>query len=551
MRVWLLATVLALVVAAVPAPAQNPSAPVPYDIKIDKDRDGRDMIHVRPSHEGKKGVWVTIQFRVLKRSDGSAATDIGGSEIIVEEDGVEVAKVPIKPRATEDLTATLAMDISGSMAAHDKIGAAKRAANTFFDKLHDRANCGLILFDHEVRVNEPPTRDPSAVRGHRDQLREHINGAKPMGGTAYLDATAKALEQLEDFRGRKVAVVMTDGQDVNSKYTLDQVIEKAQIAEVPVYTLGVGTPGKNEQVTVVLVLDKSLSMNGKADVKDNLKKIDALKEAASRFVELMRANSKTSLLTFGDKPDQAQAFSSDKKVLKRNIQAIEPKGQTAFFDATYDGVLTLEAARPPGRRVVIAMTDGKDNRSHRRVEEVIMAAKTAKVPLYILGLGKAKEIDEEVMKRMARDTDGKYYHASNQQELIEFFEALSIEINDDGIDEASLTRLAKETGGKYLPVRDVSQLDLIYAELADELQNSYTLTYPSRRSEHDGTARDLKIRLMRDGVVLGDVTTVVQVPGVMVPVLKPAVYLTLLVMLCGLLAIPPGIRRLYNLYGGQ
>ena len=40
------------------------------------------------------------------------------------------------------------MDISGSVAGHDKIVEARKAANIFFDKLDPQSDSGLILFDH-------------------------------------------------------------------------------------------------------------------------------------------------------------------------------------------------------------------------------------------------------------------------------------------------------------------------------------------------------------------------------------------------------------------
>ena len=40
-----------------------------------------------------------------------------------------------------------------------------------------------------------------------------------MGGTAYLDATYKAVEMLGDVPGRKAVVLMTDGVDLNSDAT--------------------------------------------------------------------------------------------------------------------------------------------------------------------------------------------------------------------------------------------------------------------------------------------------------------------------------------------
>src|SRR5262249_7555394 len=136
-------------------------------------------------------------------------------------------------------------------------------------------------------------------------------------------------------------------------------------------------------------------------------------------------------------------------------------------------------------------------------------------------------------------------------DLMKIFENLSMELHDDGIDEPTLTRLAKETGGRYFPVRDISQLELIYSELATEFQNTYTVTFPSRRSSHDGTARGIDISIVRDGVRVSAVARAdYNVRGVVVPEMDHRVYLLLLAALTGLLVVPSGIRRLYKLYGG-
>src|SRR5207237_4377673 len=123
-------------------------------------------------------------------------------------------------------------------------------------------------------------------------------------------------------------------------------------------------------------------------------------------------------------------------------------------------------------------------------------------PLHLLGLGRADELDEDVMKRMAEQTGGTYHHAANQQKLFETFEELSIQLHDDGIDEKSLRHLAEETGGRYIPAHDVSQLEFGFVSLAEELQETYTVTFPSRRASHDGTARGIEIRLWRGNTAL-------------------------------------------------
>ena len=74
---------------------------------------------------------------------------------------------------------------------------------------------------------------------------------------------------LRDIPGRRAVVLMTDGVDLNSKRTQKQVIERAKASHVPIYTIGIGEPGKNEPVTTVLVLDHSGSMAAKASDADD------------------------------------------------------------------------------------------------------------------------------------------------------------------------------------------------------------------------------------------------------------------------------------------
>src|SRR5258708_4988026 len=147
----------------------------------------------------------------------------------------------------------------------------------------------------------------------------------------------------------------------------------------------------------------------------------------------------------------------------------------------------------------------------------------------MLGMGRAEDITESVMKQMAKATGGEYFHAENQQKLYDIFEKLSIDLHDDGIDEQALQTLAKETGGKYYPGRDVSKLSLIFDELSEDLESTYTVTYPSRHPD-DGTARKIDISVVRGGKVVSDLVEAgYNVHGVFVPEMDHRVYLVILV----------------------
>lgn len=557
MRAILALTVVLLTGLLLGTTAEGESRPAGgFDYKVEKEG---NVAFGFGERKGKSGLYVTIQFKVLHADTGEVATDIAADEIVVEEEGKRVADLEISQPRVGRLNTVLAMDISGSMAngprgGRPKIEEARQAAHTFLDGLHEKADTGLILFDHEMRVQEPPRNDMAQFKQHRADVRRLIDAARPGGGTAYLDAATTALRMVKPFPGRKAVLVMTDGVDMNSKRTLQQVIDEAKAFGVPVYTIGIGEPGKNEDVTTVLVLDHSGSMKAKASTTDALSKMEALHSAASRFVELMRPNARTTLLPFSSAVEVPGQFSTDKKALENRIRQLQPEGGTLLYDATLAGIETLMASRAKGKKAVVVLTDGKDEAPGSRASDdvVIDRAREAGVPLYMLGLGQPEEINEEVMKRMADLTGGKYRHAGNQKELIDLFEQLSIDIHDDGIDVASLTKLAKETGGKYVPVRDVSQLKERFQELSQELQTTYTVTFRSPRGSNDGTARGIEVIILRGGQRASEGGLAeYNVPGAVVPELSYKTYLILLVLVAGLLLAPAGLRLMHRYYSGS
>jgi VWFA-related protein len=535
--------VVALLAGASPAFAQD--AQPEYTVTVDRS----SLVAV--VRGGQRHLSLT--FQIKRTRDSSVVIDVPKSDIIVYEERKPVLELELFEPKAQALSVVLAMDISGSMARGNKLEEAKKAALAFLDKMDARADVGLILFDHEIKTAVPPARDPARQREHREELRKLINGATPQGGTAYLDATVKAASMLKGVPGRRAVIVMTDGMDTNSKASLNDAIAAGQENELPVYTIGIGQPGRNDPVTTVLVLDRSGSMLGRANATDTKTKIEAMKTAAKRFVDLMRKGARTTLLPFSGTVDTPEPFSADKEQLKDRIERLTPFGGTLIYDATYAGVETLMAGNLKGKVAVVALTDGRDEApgSRHSDDAVIARAKEAKVPLYMLGLGTKEEINEDVMRKMADETKGEYYPAGSEKELLEVFERLSIQLHDDGIDEESLGRLAKETGGRYSHVSKLSELSFIYERLAEELQQTYRVRFKSRRSKDDGTARDIDVAIERGGKRVSNEGSVDDVArGIVVPQMSYLVYLGFLAGLLGLLAVPGRVRQMYKAFGG-
>ncbi|MHB1425498.1 MAG: vWA domain-containing protein [Gemmataceae bacterium] len=559
MRILLTITATMFLIAVVPGVAQNPDNLV-YEIEIEKGENSDNKVFASfRERDGKEALYVTVHFKVRRVADGQETTDVDKDDIVVREDGRRVLDLEIfSPRTA--LTTVLAMDISGSMentsggSGIKKIDEAKKAAAIFLNNLSAKSETGLVLFDHLMRVTEAPLRDAAGYAEHRRKIRQLIAEAQPLGGTAYLDAAAKSVDMLKDIAGRRAVVVMTDGVDMNSKRTIGEVIKLATVHQVPIYTLGIGELGKYKNVTTVLVLDHSGSMKEKADANDRRPKIEAMRSAASRFVELMRRDAKTMLQPFSSEVDEPpHNFTDDKKALLQDIQLLQPSGGTLLYDAANAGLETLAAARRDGRNAVVVLTDGRDEAPGSRFSDqlVIDRAKELGIPLYMLGLGQKEEINEKVMRRMAQETGGKYFHAGSEQKLFEIFEKLAIDLHDDGINEKELRELAEKTGGKFFWARDAAKLPIFFRDLASELQSTYTVTFPSRRSSHDGTARGIDISIERDGVRLSNVGSAdYKVPGVLVPEMDYRIYLVLLALVAVFLFAPSGVRQLYRFYGG-
>src|SRR5262249_26978176 len=150
------------------------------------------------------------------------------------------------------------------------------------------------------------------------------------------------------------------------------------------------------------------SMKPPASDTDTTPKIQALHLAAERYVDSMSTVGRCSVVPFGTIVETPWPFMEKTQAiaLKAKIRKLQPFGETALIDATYDPVNVPDADTPRGKRAVIAMTDGIDNSSRHRVEELLERAKEAHVPLYMLGFGRADEIDAVAMTQMANATGG-------------------------------------------------------------------------------------------------------------------------------------------------
>jgi VWFA-related protein len=169
----------------------------------------------------------------------------------------------------------------------------------------------------------------------------------------------------------------------------------------------------DEPLSVVLAIDRSGSMRGQP-IKDALK-------AAKDFIREMRAIDRVGLVSFDDRVTVISRPNADKGPLLKEIDKIKVGKDTALNDAVMKSLQLLSPFI--GRRAVIVLTDGKENRSKTTREGAIQEAVRMGVPIITVGLG--REVDIDALDAMADGSGGRPFYAQTSSELSALYQAIA------------------------------------------------------------------------------------------------------------------------------
>ena len=131
----------------------------------------------------------------------------------------------------------IVVDTSGSMVGERWV-AAQAAINRFLvDLLGAQDEVFLYRFDNRPELVQPWTSDRRAAS-------RKLSGMQPRGGTAMYDAVADAIPLAQQGTKRKKAlVVISDGNDTNSRMKVNELTRLIQESEVLVYAVGIDASG--------------------------------------------------------------------------------------------------------------------------------------------------------------------------------------------------------------------------------------------------------------------------------------------------------------------
>jgi len=199
----------------------------------------------------------------------------------------------------------------------------------------------------------------------------------------------------------------------------------------------------NKGIDIVMAIDVSASMLAK-DLKPN--RLEALKKVANNFVT-KRPNDRIGIVVYAGESFTQTPITSDKRIIKNTIRSLkwgQLDGGTAIGMGLGSSVNRLKDSKAKSK-VIILLTDGVNNSGNIDPKTATELAKSLNIKVYTIGLG----TNGTALSPVAKGMDGKFIFRNTPVE----------------IDEKLLKYIAKETKGKYFRATSNSKLNKIYDEI--------------------------------------------------------------------------------------
>jgi VWFA-related protein len=264
------------------------------------------------------------------------------------------------------------------------------------------------------------------------------------GGRIVSAIRTKAIEYVESVSVDVVLAnaVVTDGGRFVKGLTRERFRVLDEERERPITSF----QATEAPLELVLALDASASM------------VDAmpdLKTAASKFVQALRPQDRSTIMAFNDEMFTLARRESSREALTAAIDRMNANGATALYDVIVRSLQIL--SREPGKHAIVIFSDGDDRSSQATFEQVKAMVADSDAMLFAIGLGRGASI--AAFKERLED-------------------------------------LAEVSGGRALFAERTSKLSEAFAEVVESLTSQYTIGFEPAR---DGRQHRIDIRLTSGG----------------------------------------------------
>lgn len=209
-------------------------------------------------------------------------------------------------------------------------------------------------------------------------------------------------------------------------------------------------------LAVALVIDNSSSI---------VAALQELRAGALDTLALLKRDDEVAIFSFGEKPEMAEALTSNHEALSVDLWALSPNGGTAINDALYDASLYLGHAAPGRRRAVILISDNEASAEQTRtVPDVVRAAEQSGTPIYSVKVGFLRH--------------SRAFFLTHPETRLHDVE-----------------KICRLTGGEVIDTSTGVSVSSAMETIITWLKQGYTLGYSPTNKSQDGKFRTIEVRL--------------------------------------------------------
>jgi VWFA-related protein len=208
---------------------------------------------------------------------------------------------------------------------------------------------------------------------------------------------------------------------------------------------------ENLPLTIGLVVDGSGSMEkGLSFVHD---------ASADLFRDLIREKDRGFVIEFRERPKFLQDLTGDSGALQRAARETRAEGATALYDSVILGLYQFRALQ--GRKALVVVTDGADNRSHVDFNTLLRYARSAGAPIYFI--------------------------------------AVNIPLTDFKSRKV-INEIATESGGEVFTIGNASKIGEVTKRIEEELRSQYLLAFRTDSQKPLGQYRAVSVAVVKPGI---------------------------------------------------
>jgi len=207
------------------------------------------------------------------------------------------------------------------------------------------------------------------------------------------------------------------------------------------------TEYKTEGIDIVLALDISGSMAAEDFTLDGkrVNRLDVVKRVVGQFIG-ERVADRIGLVAFSKQAYTVSPLTTDHDWLRQNLERLRLgliEDGTAIGSGVSSALLRLRDSQAKSK-VIILLTDGMNNSGEVDPLSAAEAAKGLKVRMYTIGAGSrglvpfpvqdmwgrtvyqrvAIDLDEDLLKKMAELTGGRYFRATDTESLVQVYQEI-------------------------------------------------------------------------------------------------------------------------------